>query len=514
MTIIFPQTTDGETITIPAGTHTGTVRITKHDVTFQGAGVDVSIVKSDGDDARVFHAPSLINGEPCRKVTLRDLTIDCDRLASLTAAVLCSHNVANPLGPLEIVMERVKVTNHHRNTVAVWTADRGDLTDVEIVGNGGGVSIGGSTQPGRGARIRNLTVTGAQWAAQLIEQADGSVGVVPGFDVEGATCRHDYWANPLVGETMTPVAFGAQYVDVASHTEDERSTSDVLRVLTPIGTHQIGETLTAVEKWDRLETDDGEWTQVMSVDDGVATLDTWRDAGYWTPISEPSGTATIYRVTLGRLQSWTSTRLSLVTVIGTPTAAHWRTVEDDDAGTPTIVAGSRLDIIRAASGLSGSLRNVNIQPIHATKACRAARIANCTVTGSFADSFSIRGTNGLVEDCRAVLGQDMGFTVDVRQGAHLVRRCVSRGTGVAGFTIFGDHGVRMEKCEAYDSGFYTSANAGWGVKADTAASGSYVEIVGSGNRNGLASGVRVRPGPIPAGRQRLVRPYWLPRKPR
>lgn len=486
MTIIFSQTSDGQTISPGAGLFTGHVRWSRHDTVIQGAGIDVTTIKPDGQDARVFHAPSLIDGEPCRKATIRDLTIDCDRLDTLTAAVLCNDSAGNPLGPLDLVMERVKVANHHGGTIGILTGRYGNLRDVEIVGNGGGVLIGSSSRPGLGCRIRGLNVTGCKYVAQVTEMADGSVGVVPGVDIEDAHGIHYYWANPVVGETMTPVAFGALYVDVEEHNTDHRSARDVLRVLTPVKTYTIGEPLTGVEKWDRIETDAGEWTQVLDVMGGEATLDTWRDTGYWTPISEPSGTATVYRVTLGMVQSWTDTRIGL-TASGTPADARWRTVENDDAPTPTAAAGVRLDVIRAASGLSSSIRDVNIQPIHITKAAYAVRVSNCTVTGSFADAFSMRGKNGSMVDCVAKLGQDMGFTVDVREGPCALHRCISRGTGVAGFTIFGSHRARLYGCEAYDSGFYSSTSAGWGARADSAAAGSYVEVAGSGNRQGLAN---------------------------
>lgn len=494
MALIFPQTTDGETITIPAGTHSGSVLLTQHRVTFQGAGVDESTVVADGTYASVFqppYPPQTDDGQPIDVTTIRDITIDCDFDATISAA-LQSGIFA---GPLQLVLERVRIRNATSATIAVLVGARAVLRDVEIWINGRAIVVSTSST---GMFAECLSVEGGGGAVTV---AVGTTGTVPGIVVRNATLNLDYWASPVY-ETCTPTSYAAQRVDVVSHVSAARSANDVLRALTPARSYVVGaRTLSAgLQVWDRVETAAGRWAQVTDVDGTYATIGTWHDAGSWNPCDEPTGSAaTIFRVALGRLSSggWTSTRLS-INAAGEAPDAHWRKVAGGTQTLPTVIAGSRLDILR--HGLSdGQTRDVDTGAIHITQTARNARLHEVHVRGGFSDMITVRGPDGHASRCSVQLGQDMGYTVDGTFGTQTLVQCEAEAAGYSGFFLFADAPAagltHLRMCHVHDNGLHDDGSLGpYGVHVyDDNVAASVLQVYGDGNVGGLMGGERTEP---------------------
>lgn len=462
MTLILPQSANGQTIDVPAGVHVGTVRLTRHDCVFQGEGVNATRIVADGQ------FPQLFSGAVSR-VTLRDMTLDGDMRTNLTALVL-SH----PSGPVELILENVNLVNYHRNTIAVSSGGLTVIRDCQAIGNGGGLKISASST---GCLVRGFHIRGGVFG---VVNVDGPAGTIPGIDIDQLTVLLDYWAA-VSWEPVTPVAYTDKTVEVASHVVAKRSLYDVLRVLTPIAEVTVGDPITEARRWDRLETADGRWTQVLAVKPKGAELDRWRAPGSWTPVPEPEGeSATVYHVTLGRLMSWTDTALSLTTGpngAGVPALAHWRTVEGRPAGTPAALAGSRLDILRKGP----SVRDLDTGGIHITKSAAAPKLRRCHVRGGWSDMITTRAPGTEVRNCSVDLGQDMGFTVDGVSGPQLLVGCEARRAGFHGFWV-GNGPSQLVACSAYDNGLHADGVAGLGVKLESPA---LVNVHGSGNVLGL-----------------------------
>jgi hypothetical protein len=480
MTIAHVTTANGQLLELAAGVTVGHVLVRHHSVVIDGdvAGETSSraTLQADGQFNTLFVCPFPVqtpDGQPVGTLTIRNCTLDGASISTLVGVV--GGTVA--AGPVRIVLDNVVIVDHHRNTTAVLNAGELDAGGLSIYGNGGGVL---SDLTSTVTRLRDVSIVGGKFGYAIADEDGGDPGVVPGVDIDGLNIILDYWANPSY-EAVEVTGYGPIYADVAGHVAADRSLYDVLRALTLLGTFAADDPAPIVplaRPWDRVEVADGRWSQVLGVSPstGALRLDTWRAAGSWTPVATPSGTASCWRVSLGRyMGELQANRLALQTGGGIPGYALWRGVAGGLAQ-PEFGAGSRLDIIR--HGLTNpSVRDVDTGAVHVTKSGLNARLRRLRARGSFSDVYSFRGVGTQVYDARARLNQDMAFTVDGEHDRQQLDLCVAEYAGFHGFILL--HGPSdLRGGRANDCGTH---GHGYGVVVEAEALGSTVDIRGARN---------------------------------
>lgn len=459
MADLFPQTSDDQVITVPPGTHVGHIVLTKKRCRFVGT-PGQSIIKLDNSYNTAIRATAL-----CESVTTEGITWDCRDLVAPGVGYEINSSI-----PLWTSTNDV-IQGHRKGSYAVYNRGAFRGTNLTIIGSGGALyHYTGSTE----LKIRGCLVVGGQFGF-----VNAGVGI--GIDIEDLQARFDYWATPTY-EQCTPTAYGATYVDVVSHVVGDRSLYDVVRALTPLGTFVSDAASPVVANarvWDRVEVAGVAWTQVLGVrHDGVLRLDQWRSWGGWYPVTAPvAATATLYRVSLGRLMGATVTRLDLQTG-SSPGYAHWRGVEGG-LTTPALVAGSRVDIVR--HGLTNpAVRDVDTGIVHITDISTNAKLRGARARGGFSDQITLRGLGTKAYDCRARLGQDMGFTVDGTVGRQALDLCFAEQNGFNGFTVLGGPSD-IRSSYANENGTHGD---GYGASVYAVAAGSMIDVRCRNNRSG------------------------------
>jgi hypothetical protein len=454
--MLFLQTTDGENIPVPAGVHTGYVALTKTNCVFEGVGPE-SVIRASG-------AGEVIRGTSVGicNYTLKNLTIDCDNLPTVIAAISVDPGQ-------EVYLENVIITGHV-GSMAVLNRCKLYVKNLTITGDGGGVYHYTGAQV---SYIDGLEVRGGKYAFLA-----NAPGVIHLSRIKG---RLNYWAVPSC-EAVTATGFGEDYVDVVSHVEAHRNLYDCVRALTPVGSFSTLGRLycPAAVKWDRVETSTGHWTEVLSVEDGMLMLDEWHLPGSWVPCDNPGGVATVYRVALGRLYAFTPTRLSFST---SGADGHWRTIEGEVAELPDT---TRVDIVR--HGYTGGIpRDVDSGGIHITDTSSAVVITDCKIFGTFSDGITPRVSGSRLYNCHVSYGQDMGFTL---HGKHFLYNCFANKNGYNGYYLF-EGASELYNCVANSNGTHNDGSGGYGVVvSDTASTACKLHVVGQDNLEATVGGTR------------------------
>lgn len=490
MALAHTTSADNESATLAAGTHTGHVLVNHSNCTLSGAGMGRTIIALDATYTTALRAVA-----ERQSFTLKNCTIDVGGLSFVSAPI-------EPLvgGLSTIILDGVEVRGYARGTVAAYNRAALRMTGCRLVGDGAGIlHFTAATE----TTVRGCEIVGGQYGLQTTEAA--------GVDAQGISGRFDYWSVPRY-EAVTATEYGgASYVDVSSHVTADRTSGDILRYLSPVLTFDAETSLRSglVNQFDRIEMADGTWTQVMGFGPGnAALLDEWRRSGSWRPAAQPSGTATVYRVSLARVVTWSGNRLKLATDGGVPPSPRWRTVTGTTASTPTTGGSSRLDIIRTG----GSNIDTDTGGIHITETATNAVVKNCSIVGGRSDCITLRGTGTLAEGCSVDLGYDMGFTVDGTNGRVTVRRCQARRAGRSGFALLGGPSD-LYTCGAYDNGTINDGTGDYGCTTSGASVGSTVQLRGGGNLDALIAGAitEVTPGgfgPPIARRRGRLRDKW------
>ncbi len=459
MGLIFSQSVDSETITIPVGTTVGTVRVTKNNVTFRGSDRDTCIIQGDATFAFVFQ-PS--GSTPSTGITIENCTIDCNNNASITGVL----TISNP-DCVEVTLKNVKIVGVNKSGTAILNASKLYCYDVLIVGDGGGI------QALTSATITEIVRTECRGCKFGYVNSDAGTNRTRLTDFKS---YHHYWASPVF-ESATVSSISTNKVTVASHTSAARSLYDCLRLMTTVGTFTGAGPISPIgQKWDRLEAASGVWAQII---DDIGTIDMWHAASSWRPAVTPSGTITVWRPTLGKLYNWNATELFLYDGGGAVDDPHWRTVEGMRI---TLPSATRLDIIR--NGLTGGqTKDVDTGGIHITDTARNTTLTRCYVEGGFADMITVRGTNTVATDCSVKLGQDMGFTVDGVVARQNLTRCTADGAGEHGFILINGPSD-LTDCTAINNGLHGNgaydATAS-GVVVYPAAVGSRISLINCSN---------------------------------
>jgi hypothetical protein len=447
--LIFSQTVDGETLTVPVGVTSGVVRVTKNACTIEGTDRDNCIIRSDGS----LGFTNLIQSSgstPVDSLTIRNCTLDMNNQSGMS---LC---VGSDLGALDVLyLDNVRIINTHRNTKAILNDSYLYCTDVEIWGTGGGLQI---TQRSHTTFVNGYKQYGGRFG--IINSDVGPANTIESVCLWNCEIFLDYWESPTY-ESADIVSVGQTYVEVASHVEADRSFADCLRLLNPIGTYDASLISPPFgEQWDRVELADGTWTYIESVIAGYRKLAPWRNAGTWNLHGPVTGTATVYSVVIGRMGEYTGNQLKL-TFAGIWPTPRWRTVNGTTVVNPQ---ATRLDIIR--HGISNpSVRDIDSGGIHLNKQCDAPYMNNIYVRGGFSDEITVRSRNAIVENCTVLYGQDMGFTMDSREGAQSYINCTAISSGVYGFTTVGSGGtITMLDVSAINCGWHGEGLYGIGVE--------------------------------------------------
>lgn len=437
-----------------------------------GAGMGVTTIKPDGAFAECVRP-----GGSVPIFTLRNLTIDMQALAALTVGLEIVD-----AGIALLIAENVEILDSKKGAIEIYNRGKFRGTNLRLVGAGGHIShFTGSTE----CTINGCEMEGGQYG--FVNVAAG------GIDLTGIDGRFDYWASPTY-EAVTATAYAPTYADVASHVAADRSLYDVLRYLSPVTTFDASATLpaTLVRQWDRVEMADGRWTQVIDFDSLGAVLDNWRAAGSWRPIARPSGTATVYRVTMGRLIGVTGNRLFMQSggEPPAPLSPRWRSVTGETMALPTVGGDSRFDIIRAG----GANRDTDTGGIHITETAIGARVTDCEIVGGWSDTITLRGRSTLAQRCTTSLGQDMGFTVDGTDDRIQVFDCTALYTGRSGFACLGGP-VDLNNCHADGNGTINDGSGDYGFTTTQACVGSTMIVTGWRNLDGLMAGAITTPTP-------------------
>lgn len=477
MTVLYQTTADDSVVDLSSGT--GHVLVSHNRCEFRGLGPGRTVVTLDGSYPSAFQPTVGLSS-----MTIRDLTIDCAHRAEVLGAL---SSMSGGIGSL--VLHNVEVLDMQRSGIAIVNQAELEATGLTVQGDGAAVQ---STESSTATVLRGMTVVGGR--AGFVNSA-GALASTPGIDIDGADIDHGYFASPTY-EAVTVTGFTDTACAVNSHVIAARSLYDCIRVLTPVLTFDTERTLRSplVQLYDRAETADGRWAEVLGfLDDGTPRLSGWRASGSWRRTATPSAQATLYRPTLGRIFGWSSTVLMLRTGEGIPEQSRWRTVSGAAAATPSMVAGVRVDVIRhGASG--GQTRDVDTGAIHITASADGAVVRNVSARRGFSDIISVRGSGGLLEGCSVSLGQDMGFTIDASYYAQTVRGCQATAIGNHGFYIAqfgGTEPSRIYDSAAYDNGTH---GQGYGFGADVGAELTYIRGKGSGNFLGLAANCTVIEG--------------------
>lgn len=494
MGVIFPTSSDGQVVSVPVGTTIGVILYTHHDVTYRGTGYDC-IIKAD--TTFQYLAQSILAG--CRSVTFEDLTIDCDNLSSMIAAI-----VSSPVnGPMRVYLRGVRIVNYHRITTALLCQTHIDVRDATLIGMGRGyLNHFGSHC------VDGLTIIGGTGG---IFTSDGSPGQHILGSMKNVIIKLDWFANPVCESGLVPTAFDPLYVDVESHVGDHRNLYDSVRVLLPVGSWVVGDPLpVGVEEWSRIELADGRWTQLVcddseyDIDDKWRAIggsefivDEWKKTGQWAPLgSTPTGeTAIIYNVRLMRLMSWTATRLSLQSG-ETPDYARWTNVNGDPTPLPASVpVGARVDILRHAftgQALLDGVRDVDAGGIQINDPTLGCIIERVYVRGGFSDMVTVRG-DCFTSQVTAAIGQDMCFTVDALAYPQRLKRVRAVRAGFHGLILINGNST-VDVAHTHQCGRH---GLGYGVAADEDSAGSYVRSVSHSDVTGAFSGASQTSTPNP-----------------
>lgn len=479
MALIFAQSAEGQTIDVPAGEHVGHVLLRYHDLTFQGQGRGVSRIRADGTYGTLFQAifppPATQNSEPQRRITLRDLTLDGAGLTALTS-MLGGNTSA---GPLEIVAERVDFEGFSRNTIG--TSLGGVTATLRAVSYAGGGRAIVASSNASDILVAQATIRGGQGGFIV---ADGST--CENLEIRGFDCRPWYWASPTY-EAVEVTAIGDAEIDVVSHVSSHRRLYDVVRILSPRGSWDVGDVAAlqamGARRWDRIEADDGRWTQVIYVDAvGRPRVDIWRAAGSWAPAGSPPTSALVYAMSLGRVYGWSTTQIRLWAGSApgsVPPDPHWRQVDGTREPTPALVAGARVDIIR--HGATGGPRDVDVGAIHLTGSTAGARLSRVFCEGGFSDQVTLRGSGHRLDGALIRFGQDMGITSEKNgDDDHEYERVVSDQSGFDGMYVVSGR-PRVRRCMFRRNGTHANGYAGNGIQVNTGADLDVADVYFDGN---------------------------------
>lgn len=492
MGFVLQPTAHAQTVDVPIGITTGTLRTLYQGCELRGVGKrDDCVIKID--DALGVHVglsipfgggvPQTADGQPISSYALCNLTIDADDLATLTTLLPASALV----GPTDLLLEDVLIKGHNAATLALglngvhWTMRR-----VEIRGDGSAITVSNGN-----GHLRDVEVFGGRGGLIAAGNATQTR-----FDARGFRGINAYWQGPS-GEDVTATAYGDLYVDVESHEEDDRDLYDVLRVRTIVDEAdevRDGAIVPVVcQVYDRVEDATGVWGQVDALtDDGFGIVVDWHRPNSWIPAAPPSDEVVVYRLTLGRLSDWTTkaNRLSLRNGAGTPPSPHWRSPTGGYAATPSVGGGSRLDICRKKIGV----RDVDVGGIHLTDPCVDCLLEDVELVGWWSDQLSMRGLRNRARRVKVRLGQDIGITNTGQEV--LLDDCDADANGFLGFLVQHAAGspysasVTMRNCRASDNGTHDNGSedggqesAGWGARVYEGV--AYIKNFSGTNRAGL-----------------------------
>jgi hypothetical protein len=475
MAIVLSTVIAGQAATLAAGTFDGHVLANHAGCSLTGAGPGRTIVRPDGTYNTFVRA--VANRE---SFTLANLTIDCRNRADLAAAFEVNAHI-----PL-FTANNVEILGVRRGGYAVSQEGIFRGTGISYEGDGAGILHHDAATE---TTLRGWRQVGGQYVFA------NTSGV--GIDLDGIDYTGSYAHTPT-SEPVTAVSYDAFGVDVSSHVEEDRSSGDIIRYLSPVLEYDAETTLRSpLVRWrDRIEVTGVAWTWARP--DGHA--DTWRAWGSWRPAPQPSGTAKVYRLVLGRMVAYVpgQNRLAFQTLTGgqlRPPAPRWRYIDGSTAPTPTLAAGSRLDIVRVGDPANNGTRDTDSGAVNIGDTSVGAKLTRSTFHGGASDQVTVGGVGSVVVGCYVGWGYDEGFTVRGGNGRVTVDRCHAAYQGRTGIHL-NDGPSDLYSCYASGNGTINDGSGDYGASA-TGLVGCTLQVRDAGIRNldGLfPPGVDATPG--------------------
>lgn len=439
MALVLPQSSD--VTAIPVGVTTGTILVTRSNATFRGTDRDSCIVRGDGFGAYT----ALVNYDTTvGSVTFENCTLDCNDNADYTSVIQSGPSC------LLVTLKNVRLMGVVRTGIHVFSQGALHLSDIIIQGSGAGIQVHTNATS---TYLKNITVYGGRTPFTL---SDGAAGTVSNIRIHNFKAYLHYWESPTY-ETATITAFGAKYVDVASHVEADRSFADCLRMMYHVYNVYVGDYVATenglFQPWDYIEGEDS-WSYF----DANGRMVPWMATGSWRPVATPSGAMNIWRPIIGRLGDYTSTRLSLE-YAGLWPDPHWRRVDGRRVTLTEVQQCTRLDILR--HGLPpGSPRDVDTG-FHITDTGLSAYVEDVYIEGGFSDEYTSRAQGSRHYRIRTKYGQDMGITADGTTGRQYFYDCICEDAGVYGIYATGD--ITMTDVTLLNNGWHGEGYYGVGI---------------------------------------------------
>ncbi len=396
----------------------GVCLVSQHGTRLTGEGLYSGILSDGTAEACILcpYPPTSGDGRAVDRLVVEDLTLDANGYENCIAAL---YPACRSLVVRRCVLRGASVAQIYK------TGGELIVEDCDFYGTPGapGITLSLAVK----ATITNCRFFGG--GGGIICAADGYVKEV---HTRNCTFEFDYWAAPASQSLTVESATATGLVLNTAPTAIIKS-YDVIRVLAQLETGiavdldeariEIGDLTHTPDRWDRWEGPDGEWSQVVELDDDYIYLGPWRRSGTWEPAETPE-LATAYRVTLGR----SSTENAVATPLAALSVERWRKVEGEPASVPAVSA--RVDLVQRQT------EHTDVGALHYTAGCRQSSVVGCLSRGGYADQFSVRGRNNLVTGCKATMGQDMGFTLDPDDGyAVTLTGCEAHMSGVHGVVI-------------------------------------------------------------------------------
>lgn len=476
MGLVLTQSAD--TVVVPVGVTSGTILVTRPNVTFSGSDRDSCIVRGDGFGA--YQALVNYSGPGIQSVTFENCTLDCNDLNDYVSVIQSNTNC-----PL-VTLRNVKLMGVVRSGIHVYSDAAIHLSSIEIRGSGAGIQVHTAATS---TYLKDITVYGGRAPFTL---SDGTPGTVPGIKIYNFKAYNHFFQSPT-SEEVTLTDISATSATVIEHVESDRSFADIVRLWYPVLNVEVGDYVAGIgnpfQPWDRIE-GDGAWSYF----DRLGKMVPWMAEGSWRPVpNPPTGNMNVWRLIIGRLGGYTDTVLDLRLMQGETNLwpnAHWRYI--DGSPVPKYVYENevtRIDILR--HGLAPATQRDVDTGFHITDTALNPIVEDVYIEGGYSDDFTCRAAGAIIKRVKTKIGQDMGITADGTTGRQYWYDCEVDQSGVYGVYVIGD--IDIIGLKVNYSGWHNDGQNGYGVVIESDANCVLDIAEAIGNRRSTTLGPYTEP---------------------